>query len=297
MRVFVTGATGFIGTPTVRYLKQAGHDVLGLARSDANIAKLEQAGVAAHRGDVTDLDSLRAGARACDGVIHLAYIHDFSRFVEIAEIDLAAVTAISEVLEGTGKPFSIASGTLMVAAPGRAATENDPPANPEGPRSASAMRVLAAAEQGVRSSVVRLAPSVHDRDRKGLVNYLTDLALEKGFSAYVGDGQTRWPAVHRNDAARLFQLAIEKAAPGSVLNAVAEEGVTMRAIAEALGESLDLPVRSLTPDEAGAHFGWMMMFAATDNPTSSDITRRTLGWTPTGPDLLTDIRESTYAPA
>jgi nucleoside-diphosphate-sugar epimerase len=297
MRVFVTGAAGFVGTATIRCLQEAGHEVLGLARNDANAVKLGQAGVAVHRGDVTDLDSLREGARACDGVIHLAYIHDFSKFVENAEIDLRAVTAIVEVLEGTGKPLAVAGGTLMVAGVQRLATENDPDPNPDGPRSASAKLVLGAADRGVRSSVVRLAPSVHDRDRKGLVTYLTDLARQTGVSAYVGGGQTRWPAVHRNDAARLFQLAVEKAAPGSTLHAVAEEGVTMRAIAEALGESLDVPVKSLTPDEAAAHFGWMMMFAATDNPTSSAITRRTLGWNPTGPDLVTDIRESTYVPA
>ena len=292
MRVFVTGATGFIGTPTVQALLDAGHTVLGLSRSEANSEALARAGVEAHKGDLTDLDSLTAGARACDAVIHLAFVHDFSQFMANIETDRRAVTAMVDALAGTNKPLAIASGTLMVAHV-RPATEADGPASPDGPRAAAGELVRTATERGVRGSVVRLPPTVHGQGDKGFIPRLIDIARAKGFAAYVGDGENRWPAVHRLDAAQVFRLAIEKAA-GVNLHAVAEEGIPIRAVAETIGEGLGLPVRSLTLEEAGGYYDFLAAFIGADNLTSSAITRSSLGWNPRGPGLLTDMREGGY---
>ena len=292
MRVFVTGATGFIGSEIVQELLCAGHQVLGLARSDEAAGALARLGVEAHRGDLSDLDSLVAGARACEGVIHTAFVHDFSQFIANIETDRRAVEAMTRALEGSDKPMAIASGTLMVQA-GRPATELDAPPSPDAPRAASEVMVLAPC-RGIRGSIVRLPPTVHGAGDKGFVRWMVDAAREKGVSPYVGDGENRWPAVHRLDAARVFRLALERAEPGMRLHAVAEEGVRMRAIAEAIGTGLGVPVRSITAEEAPAHFGFLGMFIAADNPTSSTLTRSALGWNPQGPDLLTDIRESGY---
>lgn len=294
MRVFVTGATGFIGTAVVRELQAAGHEVLGLARSDASAETLAQMDVEAHRGELSDGDGLAAGARACEGVIHLAFIHDLSRYQANAETDRGALQAMADVLEGSGKPLVSTSGTSVLA-PGRIATENDVP-SPESPgyiRSASEV-VLAAAGRGVRVSAVRLPPTVHDRGDHGFIPMLIDVARRTGVAAFVGDGENRWPAVHRLDAARLFRLALEKAAPGARLHGAAEAGIPMRAIAEAISAGRGVPVRSLSEDEAAAHFDWMARFVAIDNPVSSAITRETLGWLPQEPGLLTDMRESGY---
>jgi nucleoside-diphosphate-sugar epimerase len=274
----------------------AGHEVLGLARSDAGADTLARAGILVHRGELSDTDSLAAGARACQGVIHTAFNHDFETTTReaAAETDRQAVEALAGALEGSGKPLVVTSGTLITAplASGRAGTEADAP--PEGaptPRAASEAAVQAAARREVRASVVRLAPSVHGRGDRGFVPILIEIARRTGVSAFVGDGANRWPAVHRLDAARLFRLALEKAAPGARLHGVAEEGVPMRAIAETIGKGLGVPIKGLSEDEAGKHFGWFARFVAIDNPCSSALTRQTLGWHPQGPDLLTDIRE------
>jgi nucleoside-diphosphate-sugar epimerase len=297
MKVFVTGATGFIGSAVVRELIEEGHQVLGLARSDTAAASLAAAGAQAHRGSLDDLDSLRRGAASSDGVIHLAYIHDFSDYEGAARTDLRAVQTIGAALEGSGKPFVITSGTLMLAfflPQGRLGTEKDVAnagsAAPR-PRVASENAVLALSQRGVRSSVVRLSPSVHDKKRGGFSEVLVYIAREKGVSGYVGDGSNRWPAVHQLDAARLFRLALEKAPAGSVLHGVAEEGVPTRTIAEAIGRRLDLPVVSISPEDAGEHFGWLGTFLTTDNPTSSALTRELLGWRPVHPTLIQDLEE------
>ena len=295
MRVFVTGATGFIGSAIVRELREAGHHVVGLARGDEAAAALVRAGAAAHRGELSDLDSLKAGARACDGAIHLAFIHDFARYGESVATDRAAVEALVEALAGSGKPLVVTSGTAVAAA-GRLATEREP-YDPQGPvagRGATELVVEGAARRGVRSSVVRLPPTVHGAGDRAFVPALIDIARRTGISAYIGEGLNRWPAVHRLDAARLFRLALESAEPGSRLHGAAEEGTAVRAIADAIGGGLGLPARSLDPDEAAAHFGWLASFLAIDNPTASAITRETLGWRPTGPDLLTDLGVGGY---
>jgi nucleoside-diphosphate-sugar epimerase len=297
MRVFLTGATGFIGRAIVRELQSAGHEVLGLARSDASAETLRQQGVEVHRGDLPDTDSLGAGARACEGVIHTAFIHDWSIPREVAsQTDLRAVEAMIRALEGTGKPFVLTSGTALLASAtaGRVSTEEDSPASDTVPRAASETAVLAAASRGVRTSIVRLPPTVHGEGDHGFIPMLIDLARRTGVAAFVGEGANRWPAVYRLDAAHLFRLALENAAPGIRLHSVAEEGVTMRAIAETIGAELGLPVQSLTPEEAQKHFEWFAHFAALDNPTSSTTTRHTLNWHPQGPELLTDLRKNGY---
>jgi nucleoside-diphosphate-sugar epimerase len=294
MRVFLTGATGFIGEAIVRELLMARHQVLGLARSDASAEALTRLGIEAHRGDLSDTRSLAAGARACEGVIHTAFNHDWSTTREAAaETDRRAVESLAGALEGSDKPFVVTSGTALLA-PGRTGTEEDAPVSAAIPRAASEAAVLAAAGRGVRASVVRLPPSVHGAGDHGFVPMLIDIARRKGISAFVGDGANRWPAVHRLDAARLFRLALEKAAPGTRLHGVAEEGVPMRAIAEVIGERLGVPVRSLAEDEAQAHFDWFARFVAIDNPTSSALTREALGWSPKESGLLMDMKESGY---
>lgn len=290
MRVFVTGATGFIGSAVVPELIGAGHQVLGLARSDASADALMAAGAEVLRGALDDPESLAAGARAADGVIHLAFIHDFSQYAANAETDRVATAAMAAAMAGTGKPLVVTSGTAVLT-PGRVGIETDAPTAQI--RSASEL-VLSAADSGVRVCAVRLAPSVHGAGDRAFVPALIDIARRTGVSAYVGDGANRWCAVHRLDAATLFRLALEKARPGSRLHGVAEEGIPVRAIAEAIGEGLGLPVRSITAEEATEHFGWLVGFLAMDAPASSAITQATMGWTPQQPDLLTDMRQNGY---
>ena len=295
MRVFVTGATGFIGAAVVSELLAAAHTVLGLARSDAGTETLKRLGAEVHRGDLSDLESLAAGARASDGVIHLAFIHDFHNYARSIEADRSAIRAMTRALEGSGKPFVGTSGTALLA-PGRTGIEADAPPT-EGhvhPRAVAEGLVLGAAPHGVRASLVRLAPTVHGRGDHGFVPFLIKLARDKGVAAYVGDGSNRWPAVHRLDAAHLFRLALEKAPAGSRFHGVGEEGIPMRAIAETIGQGLGVPARSIHAGQAAAHFEWMAMFAGIDNPTSSAVTRASLGWMPDHPGLLTDLRENGY---
>jgi nucleoside-diphosphate-sugar epimerase len=248
-----------------------------------------------HRGELSDLDSLVAGARAAEGVIHLAFIHDFNNYAQSIEADRSAIRAMTGAVEGSGKPFVGTSGSMLLAS-GRTGVETDSPPT-EGhvhPRGVAEGLVLGSAERGVRASLVRLAPSVHGRGDHGFVPFFIKIAREKGFAAYVGDGANRWPAVHRLDAARLFRLVLEKAPAGSRFHGVAEEGIPMRSIAEAIGKGLGVPVRSIPADQAAAHFNWMGMFVGIDNPTSSAITRKALGWNPDRPGLLTDLREGGY---
>ena len=294
MRVFLTGATGFLGEAIVRELQEAGHEVLGLARNPAKAAELARAGVEAHIGDLGDLESLAAGAAAADGVIHTAFGHDFSKYREAGETDRVAVEAMASALEGSGKPLVITSGTTIVAI-GRLVTEDQAAREdaPSGVRAPSEHALAAASGRGVRGVAVRLPPSVHDEGDSGFVPALIGGARAKGISAYVGDGMNRWPAVHRLDAARLFRLALEKA-PAGPLHGAAEEGVAMREIAEAIGEGLGVPVRSIDVEEAKDHFDWMAMFVGVDNPTSSAITRDRTGWDPQRPGLLADMRQSGY---
>jgi nucleoside-diphosphate-sugar epimerase len=287
MRVFLTGATGFIGSVIVEELRAAGHQMTGLARSDQAAKTLTEWGVEVRRGDVAEPEILAEGARANDGVIHCAFGNDFSKYLEMGETDLRAVSAMAEALAGTGKPFVVTSG-MTASTPGRLSTEADA-AQTEGlasVRGRPEAMALSASEASVRSVVVRLPPSVHDIGQQGLVSMLILQARQTGVSAYVGEGANRWPAVHRRDAARLFRLALERGQAGQRLHAVAEEGVTLRSIAEAIGEKLGLPTRGLEPDEAANHFGWLAPIAANDVPASSAVTQQSVGWRPTGPGLL-----------
>jgi nucleoside-diphosphate-sugar epimerase len=293
MRVFLTGATGFIGSAIIPELVQAGHQVLGLARSDAGAASLIAAGAQVQRGDLGDLDSLRTGAAAIDGVIHCAFIHDFSKFEENCAIDRRAIETLGSVLAGSGRPLIVTSGTGIVRTQGRPSTEDDVPNSPI-PRAASELAAEAFAAKGVRVSTMRL-PQVHDPVKQGLVTYPIAVAREKGVSAYVGDGLNRWPAVHRLAAAQLYRLALENGVSGARYHAVAEEGVPMREIAEAIGRGLKIPVVSQSPEEAAAHFGWLAMFAGADIPASSALTQQRLGWRPTGPGLVADLNAMRYS--
>ena len=290
MRVFLTGATGFIGSRIVPELIGAGHEVIGLTRSESGAAALVAAGAEPHRGDIEDLDSLRAGARDADAVIHTAFDHDFANFVANCEKDRSVITAMGEVLKGSDRPFIITSGTGMGGgAPGTLATEDVFDQSHPNPRIASEQAGEALKAEGVDVRVVRL-PQVHDPVKQGLISPLMDVAREKRVSAYVGDGQNRWPAAHVLDVAQLYRLALDKGTRNARYNAVAEEGVTAREIAEVLGEGLNLPVVGLSPDEAAAHFGWMAMFVGLDMSASSAWTREQLGWSPKGPTLIEDLR-------
>jgi nucleoside-diphosphate-sugar epimerase len=294
MRIFLTGATGFIGSAIVPELINAGHHVLGLTRSDAGAQSLKATGAEVHRGNLEDLDSLRRGAADSDGVIHCGFNHDFSKFIQNCEQDRLVIEAIGEVLVGSDRPLVITSGTGMGnLVPGQPATEDN--FNPEhpNPRKASELAGVSVAERGVNVSVVRL-PQVHDPFKQGLITYAVSLAREKGISAYVGDGLNRWPAVHVLDAARLYRLALEKHEAGSRYHAVAEEGVSVRDIAESLGRGLKIPVVSLSPEEAPAHFGWLAAFVGWDMPASSELTRQRLSWHPTGPTLIADLNQARY---
>jgi nucleoside-diphosphate-sugar epimerase len=293
MRVFVTGASGFIGSAVVPELISAGHRVLGLARSETSARALAAAGAEVHRGDLNDAESLRAGAAASEGVIHLGFIHDFEHFEDSVRTDLRAIETIGGVLEGSGRPFVLASGTIGLA-PGRVATEDIPFDPKSHARIANAAVALGLAQRGVHVSFVRLSPTVHGKGDHGFVKRLVDIAREKSVSSYVGNGANRWNAVHRLDAAPLFRLALEKAPSGAVLHAVGEEGVPARKIAEVIGRKLGLPVASVSPDGAAAHFGWLARFFAIDQPASSAITRTQMGWNPTHQGLIEDLEEGHY---
>ncbi|MEU2246341.1 SDR family oxidoreductase [Streptomyces sp. NPDC019224] len=303
MRVFVTGASGWIGSAVVPELIEAGHQVVGLARSETSAEALAAAGAEVRRGSLDDLDVLREAAADADGVLHLAFKHDIAfsgDFQGATDADRLAIDAFGDVLAGSGKPFVIASGLLGLA-PGRVATERDgrraepeaPAGGPDG-RQDNGRATIALASRNVRSSVVRLPPTVHGDGDRGFVAALIATAREKGVSGYVGDGSQRWPAVHRADAARLFRLALENAPAGSTLHAAAEEGVGLRAVAEVIGRRLGLPAVSVAPEDAAGHFGWLTGMVSLDSPSSSALTRERFDWKPAGPGLVEDLDQGHY---
>jgi nucleoside-diphosphate-sugar epimerase len=295
MRVFITGASGWIGSATVDEVLAAGHEVVGLARSDTSAASLEAKGAQVRRGDLDDLDSLRAGAQDADAVIHLANKHDFNDPAVSNRAERNAVQTLGEALVGSGRPFLVASGAAGLTT-GREATEDDPSPfhGPDAPRGGSENLALEYVDRDVRSVSLRFAPTVHGDGDHGFVAALVGVARSQGVAAYVGDGTNRWSAVHRSDAARLVRLGLEKAPAGALLHAVDESGVPTRDIAEAIGRGLGVPVRSVRPEDAAAHFGWIGVFFAMDLPASSTLTRELLGWTPTGPTLLEDLDAGSY---
>ena len=296
MRIFVTGATGFIGSALIPELIKAGHQVLGLTRSEAGAVKLRAADAEVLHGNIEDLDSLRKGASDAEGVIHLAFSHDFSQFEKNAADERKAIAALGEVLLGSDRPFVVTSGTAMAAnVDGKPSTEDSPIAS-WNPRVGLEKTVKEFTERGVKTSIVRLA-QIHDTRKQGLVPYFTAVAREKRVSAYLGAGSNSWPAAHVSDTARLYRLAFEKAERGAIYHAVDEGSVSMKAIAEALGRGLKVPVASLKPEESEAHFGWLGMFAGQDMPSSSAITREKLNWQPTGPGLIADLDGMDYSQA
>src|SRR5579864_14015 len=292
MRVFVTGATGFIGSAIVRELIDAGHQVLGLARSDEAAKSLLAAGADVHRGSLEDLESLRSGAAAAGGVIHTAFIHDFSNYGPAAEADRRAIETLGAALAGSDRPFIVTSGTLLAQRQGPLATEDDAH-NPNFPRK-SEEAAFGLAARGVRASVLRLPPSVHGNGDHGFVPRLISIAQENGVSAYIGDGLNRWPAVHRLDAAHLYRLMLEKGSAGATYHGVADEGVPTREIAEAIGRGLNLPVVSKSYQAAAEHFGWIARFFGIDGPASSTLTRERLGWRPVQPGIIADLSAEHY---
>lgn len=296
MRVFVTGASGWIGSATVDELLAAGHEVTGLARSDASAAAIEAKGARVRRGDLDNLASIRAGAEAADAVIHLANKHDFSDMAGTAAAERAAVEAIGDVLAGTGRPFLFASGVAGLTQ-GRLASEDDPSPfhGPDSPRGGSENLALDFVDRGVHSVSLRFAPTVHGTGDHGFIAVIAAVAREKGVSGYPADGTNRWAAVHRSDAARLVALGLAKAPAGARLHAVAETGVPSRDIAEAIGRAFSLPVASIPPEEVHDHFGWIATFFAMDLAATSTATQGLLGWTPTGPTLIEDIDAGAYA--
>ncbi len=296
MKIFITGASGWIGSAVTAELLERGHEVVGLARSEESATRLLAAGAQAHPGSLDDLDSLRSAAENADGVIHLGFKHDFSDYAASGRTERSVVEAFGDVLAGSDRPFLIAAG-LAGLTPGRMATENDSSTHtaPDSPRGGSEHLALGFADRGIRAIATRFSPTVHATGGDhGFVSVLAQTAREKGFSGYVGDGANRWPAVHRSDAARVVALGVEGAPAGTRLHAVGEEGIPTREIAEALGASLGLPVASVDPAEATAHFGWIGAFFGADIPASSALTRQLLGWTPTGLTLLEDIAEGAY---
>jgi len=292
MRVFVTGATGFVGTAVVRELIDAGHQVLGLARSDAGTKSLVAAGADVHWGSLEDLESLRSGAAAADGVIHTAFIHDFSNYGPAADADRLAIETLGDAVAGSDRPLIVTSGTLLAQRQGSFATEEDAP-NPSFPRK-SEEAALALAARGVRACVLRLPPSVHGNGDHGFVPRLISVACEKGVSAFIGDGLNRWPAVHRLDAVHLYRLVLEKGSAGATYHGVADEGVPTREIAEAIGRGLNVPVVSKSHEAAADHFGWIARFFGIDGPASSALTQERLRWRPVQPRIIADLNAKHY---
>jgi nucleoside-diphosphate-sugar epimerase len=293
MRIFVTGASGFIGTHVVPEMIAAGHKVLGMTRSDEGARLLRAIGAEVHRGSLEELESLKKGAGASEAVIHLAFNHDFSKFEQNGELDKRAIEAMGAVLAGSDRPFIVTSGVAGIAGSGKLATEDmDVPANFQLPR-LSEQTALSLISEGVRASVMRL-PQVHDTRKQGLISYVIAVAREKGMSAYVGDGTNRWAAAHVSDVARLYRIALEKNEPGGKYHAVDEEGVALRDIAEVIGRGLKIPVKSIPAESAPAHFGFLAGFIGNDLIASSALTRKKLAWNPTGPKLLEDLQKMDY---
>ncbi len=295
MRVFFTGASGWIGSAVVPELLDAGHEVVGLARSREAAAALHDKGVEVHRGDLDDLESLRKGADAADGVVHLAFKHDFSDYAGAGRTERSVLETLCETLAGSGRPLLFASGVAGIR-PGHVVTENDSHSmrGPDAPRGGGEELAFGYTERGVRPVALRFSNTVHGVGDHGFISTIIDAAQETGVSGYVGDGSNRWPAVHVRDAARMTRLALEKAPPGSVMHAVGEEGIATREIAEVIGHELDIPSRSVDPDEALSHFGWVGSFFALDTPASSSLTQQSLNWTPVEPGLIEDLRAGHY---